>query len=71
MKWFQVDPLPVACRDCGEEACYNCDHAGERWVLSKKDELLLRRESLLRAMERMRRQIEKIEKELLLLEDAL
>lgn len=71
MKWIEADPLPEECKTCKEEDCCNCDHAGKRWCLSKKDELQLRRKSLLRAIERMHRQIKEIDKELFLLEDML
>ncbi len=30
MEWLEAHPLPVVCRGCKEEDCYNCDHAGKR-----------------------------------------
>jgi len=64
MEWIEADPIPDICRQCQEAECYNCDTAGKRWVLSRKDELLLRRKGLLRSIERLRRQVEQIEREL-------
>ena len=61
MEWIEVDPLPAVCRQCHEEECYNCDFAGMRWHLSKKDALLLKRKSLAKAIERMQRQIDEID----------
>ena len=65
MEWLEADPLPQVCRNCREEDCYNCDHAGERWFLSREDELRLRRKGLLKAIERLQRQVEEIDRELL------
>ena len=56
--------LVMECVDCQEEECYNCDHAGERWQLSREDELLLRRKRLVKGIERLQRQIEEIDREL-------
>ena len=43
MEYIEVSPLPKACQDCHELDCYECDYAGERWVLPKKQELLLQK----------------------------
>ncbi len=48
MDWKEQEELPTACRKCWKEECDNCDHAGERWVLSERDDLLARRKMLLR-----------------------
>ena len=64
MEWLEVDPIPYACEDCLEEDCYNCDTAGERWQLSKSDELRIRRNGLLKAIERLQRQVDAIDREL-------
>ncbi len=64
MEWLEANPLPVVCKNCEEEDCYNCDHAGERWYLTKADELRLRRKGLEKAIMRMQRQIEEIDREL-------
>lgn len=64
MEWIEANPLPAVCRDCRQEECYACDHAGMRWQLSKEDHLRLRRKGLIRAMERLQRQIHEIDKQL-------
>ena len=46
MKYIEVSPLPKACQDCHEPDCYECDYAGERWVLPKKQELLLQKKMI-------------------------
>ena len=43
MEYIEVSPLPKVCQDCHEPDCYECDYAGERWVLPKKQELLLQK----------------------------
>ena len=64
MEWVEVERLPVECARCQEKECYNCDHAGKRWQLSREDELLLRRKRLVKGIERLQRQIEEIDREL-------
>ena len=51
------------------QSCYHCDHAGKRWYLSQKDDLLLRRKMLLKSIARTQKQIEEIDKELALMEE--
>ena len=68
MKWIEASQLPTACKNCVEEDCYNCDHAGNRWQLSQKDALLLRRKGLLRAVARLQQQLYAVEQELQALE---
>ena len=70
MEWIEANPLPPACQNCQEEECYNCDHAGERWTLSKADELRVRRKGLLKAIERLQRQVKAIDAELEVLENG-
>lgn len=65
MEWVEADPIPKACMDCQEEDCYNCDAAGERWQLSRNDELKLRRKQLVKAINRLQRKIDAIDTELL------
>ena len=65
MEWIEADPIPKACMDCQEEDCYNCDTAGERWQLSRDDELRLRRKQLVKVIERLQRKIDAIDMELL------
>lgn len=67
MEWIETKELPAACLSCKEGDCYNCDTAGQRWSLSAKDELLLRRKALLKAMERLQRQLAEIDREISLL----
>ena len=68
MKWIETKSLPCECIGCQEKDCYNCDIAGERWILSRGDELRVRRKGLLKAMERMQRELAEIDRELSLLE---
>lgn len=77
MKWIEANPLPDVCLLCearaaattGEqEDCWECDHAGERWFLSKEDELKTRKKLLQKAVERYQRQIAEIDTELMELE---
>ena len=64
MEWIEAKPLPAECQHCRKGDCSNCDHAGKRWFLTRKDELTLRRKQLLKAIARMERQIEAIDREL-------
>ena len=61
MKWIETDLIPEQCQGC-EEDCYNCDYAGERWVLSQEDELRIKRKGLVKALERIKKQIHDIDK---------
>ena len=63
MEWLEA-ALPAECQTCQEEECYNCDYVGERWQVSREDELLLRRTGLVKAIERLQRQIDDIDREL-------
>lgn len=65
MEWMEADPIPKACMNCQEEDCYNCDTAGERWQLSRNDELKLRRKQLVKAINRLQHKIDAIDTELL------
>lgn len=64
MEWLEVNPLPLECRSCQEEDCYNCDHGGNRWYLSKEDALRVRRKGLIKAIERLQRQVEDIDRQM-------
>lgn len=64
MEYIEANPLPAACVECQEEECYNCDHAGERWKLSERDELLARRKMLAKSAERIQGQIKEIDAKL-------
>ena len=70
MEWIEANPLPAVCQNCQEEECYNCDYAGERWTLSKADELRVKRKMLVKAIERYERQIKAIDAELEVLENG-
>ena len=70
MEWIEKHPLPSKCQNCQEEDCYNCDYAGDRWRLSLKDDLQLRRKSLMKAIERLQKQIQSIDTQFLALSDA-
>ena len=68
MEYIEVSPLPKVCQDCHEPDCYECDYAGERWVLPKKQELLLQKKMKEQAIRRFQRQIEEIDKQLAMLQ---
>ena len=68
MNWLERKPLPIACVECKEENCYNCEHAGDRWCLSKQDELRTRRKLLVKSIERMQKQVAENDRELELYE---
>ena len=68
MEYVEVSPLPKACQDCYEPDCYECDYAGERWVLPKKQELLLQKKMNEQAIRRFQRQLEEIDKQLAMLQ---
>ena len=70
MEWLEANPLPAECENCEEEDCYNCEYAGKRWYLSKKDELRIRRKGFIKAVERLQRQISEIDQQLLSFNDA-
>lgn len=38
-KYTEKKDLPDFCLICDEEDCYNCDHALDRWEISKEDQL--------------------------------
>ena len=64
MERIEVPPLPEACLNCKEEECYNCDVAGQRWILSPESKLLLRRAAVCRAIDRLSRELEEIDQAL-------
>ena len=64
MKWIESNEVWADCENCGQEDCYNCDIAGERWVLSKADELRTKRRLMVRAVERLERKIAEIDEQL-------
>ncbi len=68
MEWFEAERIPEECKKCMEEDCYNCDVAGERWKLSRADNLRLRRLLMIRGVERLQRKIADIDAQLLEIE---
>ena len=64
MEWREMQPLPEICKECGEEDCYNCDAAGQRWYLSREEELIVRRKMLVKAIERLQKQVVAIDEAL-------
>ena len=41
LKYIENNPLPEVCRSCKELDCYNCEYAGERFILPEKDKIKL------------------------------
>lgn len=68
MEYHEVHPLPAVCRGCRDLLCADCDHALERWTLSRRDELLLQKKGLEQAVGRLQRQLAEVERELAMLE---
>lgn len=64
MEWLEANPLPSVCLACKEEECYNCEHAAERWYLSRQDELRVRRKLLVKSIERLQKRLRAIDEEL-------
>ena len=68
MEYKEVPPLPFVCQECMKTAagvdCYECDHAGERWSLSKLDELRLKEKSLEKAIQRYQDQLYKVKRQI-------
>jgi len=69
MEFIEVSPLPSVCVDCQEKDCEGCDYAGERWILSPKQELLIQRKGMEVAIRRLQRKIQEIDKKLAMMED--
>lgn len=69
MELYEADPLPEVCLNCQEDDCYNCDYAGLRWLMSRYDELRIKRMGLVKAIERYERQIKAIDEEMKMLEN--
>ena len=58
MEFIEADPLPEACRQCVERYCDECDHMGERWILSPEEERRLIRKATEKAIMRLQRKLE-------------
>ncbi len=67
IEYIEVNPLPEICQKCeaaGEGDCGSCDHAGERWILPREEELWLKRKLKIKAIERLQRELSMIDTEL-------
>ena len=64
MEWVEQSVIPEACRNCREAECYNCDTAGQRWVLTEEKELQMRKKMLEREIKRLERKIDEIDAQL-------
>ena len=67
MEYIEINPLPQVCQECEvarEVDCGSCDHAGERWILSREDELWLMRKAKIKAIQRLQRDLSIIDTEL-------
>ena len=71
MKWKEIYPLPGVCQGCKQEDCYNCEYTGQRWSLSREEELKMRRKMLVRAIERLQRQVQEIDKEMMQMDSSM
>lgn len=66
-KYFEADAEAKVAMEQEENFffdCGSCDNAGERWTLSRADELRLQRKAKGRAIERLQREIAAIDAEL-------
>ena len=58
MKFIEASPLPEACQRCIERYCDECEHMGERWILTSEDERRLAAKAKKRAVVRLQRELE-------------
>lgn len=75
MEYIEVNPLPAVCVLCKHkgvirEDCIKCYFASDRWRLSPKDQLILRKEKLLYEIEQNKNKIAEIDKKLLEIENS-
>ena len=68
MEWIEANPLPEVCQNCEELDCTFCDYEGERWTLSRADELRVKRKMLVKAIEYYQRKLKALDEELQALE---
>ncbi len=61
MNWIEAEPLPQACEQCREPECYNCEVAGQRWVLTEQAKLRIRRNVIRKEIERLLVELSQIE----------
>lgn len=64
MDWIEVVPLPEACQKCMDEDCYNCDMAGQRWVLSEQAQLQIKHNGICKQLERLLVELSEVDREL-------
>ena len=72
LNYIEADPLPTVCQICEAEQerlgtvedCTICEHAGERWTLSPRDELLRQKQMAQMAIRHYERKIEQIDQAL-------
>lgn len=57
MEYTERSPLPAVCLACQEPDCWECDHAGERWILPEQDRRMLSRKLKEQAIARYQREI--------------
>lgn len=63
MEYREVNPVPAVCRNCTDMCCGDCDHALERWTLSRRDELILKRKGIEMAIQRLQRQLVELDQQ--------
>lgn len=62
LNYIENKELPEACFNCQEGDCYNCDTAGEKWILPEIEELRITRKLKEKAITRLQREISIIDK---------
>ena len=60
MEFIEAKPLPEACQRCIEQYCDECEHMGERWLLSPEDERRLAYKARARAIARLQRELKRL-----------
>ena len=60
MELIEADPLPEACRQCGEQYCDECEYAGERWTLPQEEWKRLALKAGEKAIVRLQREMEQL-----------
>lgn len=65
LNYVESTASPVCCEGCNEPDCYNCDHAGDRWIISRRKELILKKELKYKAILRLQREIREINVQLI------
>lgn len=55
MEIIEKTPLPAVCAACQEPDCWECDHAGERWILPEEYARAISQKMKERAIDRYQR----------------